>query len=87
MVFGRGISREGDLLDLGVENGLVDKSGAHYTYGETRLGMGRENVKGFLRENRDVAVGLETTLRDLLLGDDSDETEMTANPSEEAVAS
>jgi recombination protein RecA len=89
MVFGRGISREGDLLDLGVEHGLVDKSGAHYTYGETRLGMGRENVKGFLQENLEIAAGLEATLRDLLLGRDADETETTSkrNPAEEAVAS
>jgi len=47
----RGISREGDLLDLAIEDKIVDKSGAWFNYGETRLGQGRENVKNFLRDN------------------------------------
>jgi recombination protein RecA len=47
----RGISREGDLLDLGIEDKIVDKSGAWLNYGEIRLGQGRENAKQFLREN------------------------------------
>jgi recombination protein RecA len=47
----RGISREGDLLDLGIEDKIVDKSGAWINYGQIRLGQGRENAKQFLREN------------------------------------
>jgi recombination protein RecA len=46
-----GISREGDLLDLGIEDKIIEKSGAWISYGETRLGQGRENAKQFLREN------------------------------------
>ncbi len=58
-----GISRSGELLDLGVEHKLVQKSGAWYTCGEVRLGQGRENAKRFLRENNDLADELEVKLR------------------------
>ncbi len=61
-----GISRSGELIDLGVENKLVVKSGAWYACGEVRLGQGRENAKRFLRENEDLAEELETKLRDAL---------------------
>jgi len=63
IMYGQGISLEGDLLDLGVENKLVQKSGAWYSYDEERIGQGRENAKQFLRENTDVRDKLETTLR------------------------
>ena len=59
----RGISREGDLVDLGVEMELVKKSGAFFSYGETRLGQGRENAKQFLYEHSDMADALETKIR------------------------
>ena len=59
----RGISREGDLVDLGVELELVKKSGAFFSYGETRLGQGRENAKQFLHEHSDIADALETKIR------------------------
>ena len=62
--YGEGISREGDLLDLGVEHKLVDKSGAWFTYGDLRLGQGRENAKQFLRDNPDLADEIETKLRE-----------------------
>ena len=51
LMFDRGISREGDLIDLGIEDKVIDKSGAWINYGETRLGQGRENAKQFLRDN------------------------------------
>jgi recombination protein RecA len=51
----RGISREGDLLDLGIDDKIIEKSGAWISYGETRLGQGRENAKQFLRENPTLA--------------------------------
>ncbi len=54
-MFDRGISYEGDLLDLGVAAGVVDKSGAWLNYKETRLGQGRENAKNFLMENPELA--------------------------------
>ena len=64
--YGEGISRSGELIDLGVENKLIVKSGAWYTYGEVRLGQGRENAKRFLRENPDLADELEARLRESL---------------------
>ena len=54
IMYGEGISREGDLLDLAVNNGVVDKSGAWFSYGDERLGQGRENVKNMFKENRDI---------------------------------
>ena len=51
LMFDRGISREGDLIDLALEDKLVDKSGSWLNYGETRLGQGRENAKQYLRDN------------------------------------
>ena len=61
--YSEGISRSGELIDLGVEHKLVQKSGAWYTYGDVRLGQGRENSKQFLRENSDVADEIEGKLR------------------------
>jgi len=61
--YGEGISRLGELVDLGVEHKMVIKSGAWYAYGEVRLGQGRENAKRFLRENADLADELEKKLR------------------------
>jgi len=54
IMYGEGISREGDLLDLAVNNGVVDKSGAWFSYGDERLGQGRENVKNMFKENREI---------------------------------
>ena len=62
IMFGRGISREGDLLDAGVEIGIVEKSGSWLSCGELRLGQGRENAKQFLIDNPDVAEEIENTL-------------------------
>jgi recombination protein RecA len=64
--YGEGISRSGELLDLGVEHKLVDKSGAWYSYGDLRLGQGRENSKQFLRDNPDLADEIELKLRELM---------------------
>ena len=60
----RGISYEGDILDLGTENEVIKKAGAFYTYGETRLGQGRENAKIFLIENPEIASQLDTAIRE-----------------------
>ena len=62
ILYGEGISREGDLLDLGVAEGLIDKSGAWYSYQGERLGQGRENARDFLKENPDVAEAIEARL-------------------------
>ena len=66
MMYGVGISREGDLLDLASERGLVAKSGAWYAYQEERIGQGRENAKQYLKEHPDVAIALEQQLRQTL---------------------
>ena len=60
----KGISREGDILDLGVEYEIVKKSGAFYSYNETRLGQGRENSKSFLFENSEMAEEIEAAVRE-----------------------
>ncbi|MFQ6112114.1 MAG: recombinase RecA [Nitrospinota bacterium] len=66
ILYGRGISREGDLLDLATQLQLLGKSGAWYSYREERIGQGRENARRFLEENRAVAVGLEREVREKL---------------------
>jgi len=60
IMFGQGISREGSLLDVGVDHGIVRKAGAWFTYDDVQLGQGKENSKRFLRENADIALQLET---------------------------
>ena len=60
IMFGQGISREGSLVDVGVDHGIVRKAGAWFTYDEIQLGQGKENSKRFLRENADIALQLET---------------------------
>jgi recombination protein RecA len=63
IVYGEGISREGDLIDLGVDKGLVEKSGTWLSYGGERMGQGRENARSFLKENKDIRDKLENALR------------------------
>lgn len=66
LMYGQGISKEGSLVDLGVEEGVVSKSGAWYTYGEERLGQGREAAKEFLREHTDIRNEIEAKVREIL---------------------
>jgi recombination protein RecA len=63
VMYGEGISREGDLLDLAVEKRIVEKSGAWFAYGGERLGQGRENAKQFLKDNPDVRRAIEERVR------------------------
>src|SRR3989449_300575 len=63
IMYSEGISREGGLIDLGLEMGIVKKSGAWFNVGDIRLGQGRENAKDFLRQNTDVAVAIEEQIR------------------------
>ena len=67
ILYGSGISREAELIDLGVQHGIVEKSGAWYSYGEDRIGQGKDNVRVFLVENTDIAAEIEAKLRDILL--------------------
>jgi recombination protein RecA len=59
IMYGEGISREGDLLDLAVANGIIEKSGAWFSYAGDRLGQGRENVKNFLKDNPEISERIE----------------------------
>jgi len=63
IIFGEGISREGDILDLAVENGIIEKSGAWYSYKGERVGQGRDNSRTFLKENKDLLKQLEDEVR------------------------
>jgi len=83
IMFGKGISREGSLLDVGVEHGIVRKGGAWFTYDEVQLGQGKENSKNYLRENPDLALQLENDVYKAvgMIESDSDE-ETTEEPEE-----
>jgi len=63
IMYGQGISKMGELLDLGVKAGVVDKSGSWFSYGDQRIGQGRENAKQFLAENIDMADEIERKVR------------------------
>ena len=65
ILYGKGISREGELIDLGVKYGLVEKSGAWYSYNGDRIGQGKDNVRNFLKENSDIAQELDSQIRAL----------------------
>ncbi|MBI2566599.1 MAG: recombinase RecA [Candidatus Schekmanbacteria bacterium] len=64
IMYGTGISKEGNLLDVGADVGVIQKSGAWYSFGDTRLGQGRENSKAFLKENPDIAEAVDKQVRD-----------------------
>ncbi|MGQ0838669.1 hypothetical protein [Actinokineospora sp.] len=66
ILYGKGISREGSLIDMGVEQGILRKSGAWYTYEGDQLGQGKENARKFLLENPDVADEIEKRIKDKL---------------------
>ncbi|MFP5309072.1 MAG: recombinase RecA [Actinomycetes bacterium] len=66
IMYGEGISREGSLLDVGVEEGLIRKAGAWYTYDDEQLGQGRENARAFLKEHADVAAEIEKKVKEKL---------------------
>ncbi|NOZ38078.1 MAG: recombinase RecA [Gammaproteobacteria bacterium] len=67
LLYGEGISREGEIIDLGVKEGLVDKAGAWYSYNGERIGQGKDNVRNFLKENTAMAMEIETRIREKLL--------------------
>ena len=84
IMFGQGISREGSLLDVGVDHGIVRKAGAWFTYDEVQLGQGKENSKRFLRENADIALQLETDVYKAVGLIESDEEEVKTEEQEES---
>jgi recombination protein RecA len=81
MLYGQGISKEGSLIDVGVEQGIVRKSGAWYTYDGDQLGQGKENARKFLKENPDVAGEIEKRIKEKLgVGPKLDADETTPAP-------
>jgi recombination protein RecA len=91
VMFSQGISKEGDLIELGEEMGLIKKSGSFYSYEDTRLGQGRENAKAFIREHSEVAAAIESQIRanaDIPhLGDSPGETVVPAAGAKAAASS
>ena len=79
-MYGEGISKIGEILDLGVKAGLVEKSGSWFSYDSVRIGQGRENAKTYLKENRDMADRLEKAIRQRT---EKVAEEMMAGPSED----
>jgi len=79
IIFGEGISREGSLLDVGVEKGVLTRTGTWYSYGDIRLGQGKENSKEFFRSNPEVGLEVEAKLRDLLNPEKAD-VQANGNP-------
>ncbi len=64
IMYGAGISREGEIIDLGVQAGVVDKAGAWYSYNGNRIGQGKDNVREYLKEHKDIAVEIENRVRE-----------------------
>ena len=91
IMYGEGISKTGELLDLGVKSGLVEKSGAWFSYDSQRLGQGRENSRQFLKDNPEIALEIEKGVRESsgllsealmteILGENSDDPDLDATP-------
>jgi recombination protein RecA len=82
ILYGHGISREGEIIDLGVKEGIINKSGSWYSYGSDRIGQGKENVREFLLANPEIATEIEQKVRSILLPDttsrESDVAELDA---------
>lgn len=81
LIYGEGISREGSIIDMGAETGILAKSGAWYSYNGERLGQGRENVKDFLRQHPDMAMEIENKIRNLVINSNSDRNKKVEDPS------
>jgi len=79
IIFGEGISKEGSLLDVGVETGIVTRTGTWYSYGDVRLGQGKENSRQFLRENPEISQEIEAKVRALLNPGQADARDVDAD--------
>jgi recombination protein RecA len=87
ILYGQGISREGEIIDLGVQHGLIDKAGSWYSYGEDRIGQGKENVREYLKSNPEISAEIEARIRTLLLPTKAEKAAAAAEEAaEEAVA-
>lgn len=86
ILYNQGISRESELIALGVENDIVEKSGAWYSYDGTRIGQGKDNVRDFLKENSEMAAEIEAKIRTALgVGEKSEEAEVQAEDVADAI--
>jgi len=86
ILYGEGISREGEIIELGVDQGIIDKAGSWYSYGSDRIGQGKENVREYLKANPEVAKEIETQIRAKLLPDTVTKPAAPEAGEEEAVA-
>ncbi len=86
ILYGEGISREGEIIDHGVEQGIIDKAGSWYSYKNDRIGQGKENVREFLKTHPDMAADIEQQIRARLLPDTVKESQAAATEEAEAVA-
>ena len=73
ILYGEGISLQGELIDLGVKHGFIQKAGSWYSYNDDRIGQGKDNVRGFLKDNPELAGELEKKIRDKVFGDKNPE--------------
>ena len=86
ILYGLGISREGEIIDHGVEQGIVDKAGSWYSYGKDRIGQGKENVREYLKAHPDTAAEIEARIRAALLPDSDEAAAPEVAQEDEAVA-
>jgi recombination protein RecA len=84
ILYGEGISREGEIIEHGVNQGIIEKAGSWYSYGSDRIGQGKENVRAYLKEHTDIAAEIETKIRATLLPDTVEKP--AAEEAEEPVA-
>ena len=82
IMYGEGISRTSELVDLGVEFGILNKSGAWFSYGDQRIGQGRENTRKFLKENAEIAAEIDKLVRAELMGKDAPVVQSAADDDE-----
>ena len=85
-MYGEGISRYGELVDLGAQFDIIKKSGTWFSYGENRIGQGKENAKQFLRDNPDIADEVERRIREKLAGESQASEETTKKPADKNAA-
>src|SRR5690606_25314141 len=84
ILYGEGISREGELIELGVAQGIIEKSGSWYSYGNDRIGQGKENAREFLKANPEIAAEIERRIRQALLPHTARETKEAEPVAKEA---
>ena len=86
ILYGEGISREGEIIELAVDQGIIDKAGSWYSYGSDRIGQGKENVREYLKANPEISNDIETQIRAKLLPDTVAESAAPEGGEQEAVA-